>query len=422
MKETSLFKNRKFLRIFASYSISMFGIYFDRIAVILLFAYLWNERPLMLALIPVAFALPQVLFGQFAGILTDRYKKVPVMMTADLLSAILTLILAFTDQAWLCIVILTLRSTLTVVHYPAQQSLIKTIVHQDHILKAVSLNGTVSQLSKIAGPLLGGTIAGLYSPTLCILIHCAALFISAMILFGLRNEEEGVNSSNTNTKTPFWQAWREGWSFILQTRILFLSFVVSFFGFLIVQMVDVQFPILFRNIAPSQPEVVGWLMSFTGVGALIMIAMLLRVKGLRNLGLLLGLSMALIGIGFGGSSFLQEGFSLIAALALSLLLGLGVGLHTIITQYTLQTHTTPETIGRVSSMYSSLMSLSILLAPIFGALLVEQFGVVPVLQGSACGLLLFGFFSLLMDRKLRMNANKPLQHEEHEEAEGLPVR
>lgn len=415
MTETSLFQNRKFLRIFSSYSISMFGIYFDRIAVILLFAYLWNERPLMLALIPVAFALPQVLFGQFAGILTDRFKKVYVMMAADLLSALLTLVLAFTSQAWLCIVILALRSTLNVVHFPAQQSLIKRIVHKDHILKAVSLNGTVAQVSKIAGPLLGGTIAGLYSPTLCILINCTALFLSALIIFGLRNEEGKDESSEVKSKTPLWQAWREGWGIILQTRILFFCFTLSFFGFLVVQMVDIQFPILFREIAPAQPELIGWLMSFSGVGALIMIALLIRKKDLSRIGLLLGLGMALIGIGFGGSSFLQEGFNLLIAFALSLLLGLGVGLHTIVTQYTLQTFTTSETIGRVSGMYNSLMSLSILLAPIFGAFLVELFGVFLVLQASASGLLVLGFLGFFMDRTLKRTKQQALQHEETKE-------
>lgn len=415
MAETSLFQNRKFLRIFSSYSISMFGIYFDRIAVILLFAYLWNERPLMLALIPVAFALPQVLFGQFAGILTDRFKKVYVMMAADLLSALLTLVLAFTSQAWLCIVILALRSTLNVVHFPAQQSLIKRIVHKDHILKAVSLNGTVAQVSKIAGPLLGGTIAGLYSPTLCILINCTALFLSALIIFGLRNEEGKDESSEVKSKTPLWQAWREGWGIILQTRILFFCFTLSFFGFLVVQMVDIQFPILFREIAPAQPELIGWLMSFSGVGALIMIALLIRKKDLSRIGLLLGLGMALIGIGFGGSSFLQEGFNLLIAFALSLLLGLGVGLHTIVTQYTLQTFTTSETIGRVSGMYNSLMSLSILLAPIFGAFLVELFGVFLVLQASASGLLVLGFLGFFMDRTLKRTKQQALQHEETKE-------
>ncbi|MUG65816.1 MFS transporter [Paenibacillus campinasensis] len=415
MNETSLFSNRKFLRIFASYSISMFGIYFDRIAIILMFAYLWDEGPLMLALIPIAFALPQVLFGQFAGILTDRLPKVPVMMTADLLSALLTLILAFTTQPWLCIVILAVRSTLAVVHYPAQQSLMKAVVHPDHMLKAVSLNGTVSQLSKIVGPLVGGTIAGVYAPNLCILINGAALFLSAMMIFGLRRDEGIVDSTGANAKTPVWKAWREGWSVVIRTRMLFLSFTVSFFGFLVVQMVDVQFPILFRTIAPSQPELVGWLMSFTGVGALIMIMILIRMKNLRHMGLLLGLGMALIAAGFGGSSFLEEGFHRFNAFGLALLLGLGVGLHTIVTQYTLQMFSTPETIGRVSSMYSSLMSLSILTAPICGAFLVEQFSVASVLQATAVGLLVLGSLSLVMDRRMR----KTTKRHQHEETSGL---
>lgn len=403
MTEATLFRNRKFIKIFSSYSISMFGIYFDRIAVILLFAYLWNERPLMLALIPVAFALPQVLFGQFAGILVDRFRPVRVMMAADLTSALLTLGLAFTEYAWLCILILALRSTVSVVHYPAEQSVIKKIVHPDHILKAITLNGTVAQLSKIAGPLIGGTIAGLYSPRLCILINFAALVISFLILLTLGKEEHSKKSEETGSKLPFWQAWREGWGIVIRTKVLFLSFSLSFFAFLVVQMVDIQFPILFRELAPTQPELLGWLMSGTGVGALLVISLLMRKKNLRNIGMLLGASMLLIGTSFGASSFLKEGFHIMIPLSFCLILGIGVGLHTIVTQYTLQRFTNPATIGRVSGMYNSLMSASILVAPVLGAFLVESFGVVPVLQASSLGLFVLGCIGFTGQRRLSLS-------------------
>ncbi|GAA0356418.1 MFS transporter [Bacillus horti] len=398
----SLYQNKTFMKLFSSYSISMLGIYFDRIAVIMLFAFLWNERPLMLALIPVAFALPQALLSQFAGVWVGRFSQVRVMMFADLVSALLTLVLAFTNQPWLCIVILALRSTITTVHFPAQQSLIKRIVHKDQLLKAISLNGTVSQLSKVIGPLLGATLAGLYSPQFCILLNFVALLISFVILLTMSKEVSTQQDSTqlANQKLPFWQLWREGWSIVIKTRMLLFGFALSFFTFFVIQMIDVQFPILVRELAPQRPELFGWVMSSSGFGALLTITILMRFKQVKAYGTLLGVSIGVMGATFLSLGLLKPGVAEFTPIGIGIILGAGVGLFTIITQYLLQDFTTEETVGRVSGMYNSLMSVTLLVAPLLGAWLVELFDVASVLIGTALGLLLLSLIGFLSQRTL----------------------
>lgn len=382
-KEETIWQNRIFMKLFASYSVSMLGHWFDIVAVIILFSYVWQVSPLVIALIPVAYALPQVLLGQFAGVLTDKLHKVKIMMISDLVTAALTLILFFTNNPWMALVIISIRSAVNVVHGPAQQGLIKLVVKQQLLMKAITLNGSVNQLSKVIGPFIGASLISVVSPKLCILINAIAFTISASILlFILFNEQmmkkTTVPKPANEAEESFWVAWLQGWKLVLKKKVLLVSLTATTIGFIAIQMIDIQFPILFREIAPELPELTGWLMGASGLGALVMIMFLNRFKQLNHFGLLFGSSMLLIGIGFGGIGFLREGFFIYLPVLLGFLLGLGVGLLTITFQYLIQKETTEKEIGRVSGIVNSVLSFTVLASPLLGGLLVELFGTVSV--------------------------------------------
>ncbi len=387
------------MKLFASYSVSMLGHWFDMVAIIILFSYVWYASPLTIALIPVAFALPQVLFGQLAGVMTDKYHKVKMMMISDITTAVLTAALLFTNTPWLALVIISLRATVNVLHSPAQQGLIKLVVEERLILKAVTLNGTVNQLSKIVGPFIGATLIGFVSPKLCILINAIAFTISAIILlFILLNkemkEQTTVKIEVTEVESSFWSSWRQGWRIVYKSRVLYVSLLAMVLGFTALQMVDFQFPILFREIAPNLPEIAGWLMGATGLGAVTMIIVLNRFKKLTHYGLLFGAGMLLIGGAFGGIGLLREGFLIILPIILGFFGGLGVGLLTITFQYLIQTETTEKDIGRVSGIANSAISLTVLASPLIGGFLVQTFGTSPVFIAVGTFLALLGIVLL----------------------------
>jgi MFS family permease len=131
-------------------------------------------------------------------------------------------------------------------------------------------------------------------------------------------------------------------------------------------------------------------MGASGLGAVLMILVLNRFSTLNNYGILIGLSMLLIGTGFGGLGFLREGFFLLLPVFLGISAGLGVGLLSITFQYLIQKETTEKEIGRVSGIANSLISMTVLVSPLVGGMLVQHFGVAVIC--IACGgfLILFG--------------------------------
>ncbi|WP_158234699.1 MFS transporter [Lentibacillus sediminis] len=403
-ENVSIWKNRTYLILFSSYAISTMGKYFDSLAVILLISYGWAAEPWMIALIPVAYALPHALFSQFAGVYIDRSKKVRLMLLADIMTALLTIVLLFTSNLWVMLGIILARSSFTVVHFPAQQALVKQVVHPDLILKAVTLNGTVNQLSKIIGPFLGASIAAAFSPKVSFVVYIAALVISVCILLFIRHvdtdESAAALAVGQSGNSSFWKTWGDGWRTMFRSKVLIASFSFVLVAFLVIQLVDAQFAVLFRQLYPDNPSVLGWFMSAVGFGSVVIILYLSRLKKIKNYGWYLGSSGILIGGGFLAVGMFPPEVNILWTLAAALLIGIGVGIFSTVFSYILQMESPDGKVGQMSGMYNSLTGIVLLLAPIVGGFLVQWFGVLIIFQMIGMATLAIGFLGVVMQKVL----------------------
>lgn len=400
----SIWKNRTYLILFSSYAISTMGKYFDSLAVILLISYGWAAEPWMIALIPVAYALPHALFSQFAGVYIDRGKKVRLMLLADIMTALLTIVLLFTSNLWLMLGIILARSSFTVVHFPAQQALVKQVVHPDLILKAVTLNGTVNQLSKIIGPFLGASIASAFSPRISFVVYIVALLISVCVLLFIRqvdtDESAAALAVGESENDSFWKTWGDGWRTMFRSKVLLVSFSFVLIAFLVIQLVDAQFAVLFRELYPDNPSALGWFMSAVGFGSVVIILYMSRLKKINRYGWYLGSSGILIGGGFLAVGLFQTGVSIWFTLAAALFIGIGVGIFSTVFSYILQIESPEGKVGQMSGMYNSLTGIVLLLAPVVGGFLVQWFGVFSIFQVIGLVTLVIGVFGVVLQKVL----------------------
>lgn len=58
--------------------------------------------------------------------------------------------------------------------------------------------------------------------------------------------------------------WREGWSFMLRSRLLLNTMLFGLAGTLVIQVVDFQFTSLFRVFAPERESLLGWMVAAAG--------------------------------------------------------------------------------------------------------------------------------------------------------------
>lgn len=394
-------------KLFSSYCISVIGQWFDMVALMVLFGYIWHTEPYMLALIPVAYGAPQALLSQFAGVFVERVNKLRLMAIAHCLTVILTLGLFTAASPWTAIAILALRASVNVVHYPAQQSLIRSMIPEALRIQAITWNGGITQAAKIIAPLAGGALIAFISAKSLLLINAAAFALSACLLFSLQKQikfGKQKMADPENHRLAFIEQWQAGWKIVIMNNLLLLTISLTLFGMIVIQLVDAQFPALFREIAAEHPEYMTWIISSVGAGSISAMYLLNRRKNFQKIGLFICTGLAFIGIGFAGIGLLQTGFSVILALLLGFVCGIGTGILLVISNYVIQTAPLAKDVSIVAGIFQTLMSTSVFISPLIGALLIQITSVRTAFIACGIALILFAFPPLFL-KKMKNNSS-----------------
>ncbi|WP_458124493.1 MFS transporter [Paenibacillus sp. Z3-2] len=403
----SLWTNLRFVRMFIAYSLATFGDWFDTLAIQVMVAYRWGADPLIIALIPVCMAVPGILLGSVAGALADRLHKVRIMMLCDVITVALTIAILFAPSPLWLLPLLALRAMMNVFHVPAQQALTRQVVAEEHLFQASSLNGFVSQCSKVAGPLLGAVILAFFSPQICVVINACTRLLSGAVLWPLRRlteksepvEPDGSVDGTEGASESLFTQWQQGWQFIRSSRVVLSTMLFGCFGLMAILMIDYQFTTLFREIKPGNESLLGWLGSSAGAGAVVIILLLNRLPRM-GYGWGLGGGYLFVGAGIAALGWISPDTPEIWVIIWGLCIGIGNGLFMVTLNYLLQKETPPAYVGRVFGIQNSLSSVVLVIAPLAGGALIRATGPSPTFQYIGLVTLVIGLAGILLQRVL----------------------
>ncbi|GAA4711577.1 MFS transporter [Brevibacillus fulvus] len=400
-------QNRSFRNLFIAYALATLGSWFDFIAIAILLAYVWHADPLTIGLLPLMYAGPGLLFGQLSGIIADRCNKLTIMLLADWLRVLITLLMVVAPNVYWLLPLIFCRSVAAVFHTPAQQAMTRAVVSEAQLLKATTLNGMVFQTGKIFGPLIGSSLAAIASPKLCLLINAGCFLLSVCFLRKIKPFRLLPDSPQSSQPgESFVQAWTAGWAILFGNRQLFFSLLFSLIGIMAIQMVDAQFPVLFREQAPAYPQLVGWTVSAIGIGALSVVTWLNRWQQIRQYGWMFGAGMLLVGLLFAAFGHYQAGQSLIWLLLPALLGGVGTGLASVASNYLLQKESPKEAVGRMIGIFETMQSAVFVAAPVLGGLLIETIGASLSFRWIGYAIILIGLGGIVCQRLIWGTANR----------------
>ncbi|WP_124727627.1 MFS transporter [Staphylospora marina] len=399
-KSGSLWKNRAFVRLYAAVSIAMFGTYLDVFAVAVLIGYVWKADPVLVGLVPVMYALPGVLLGSWAGVLADRFDRRKIMIAADLCTAGVTFLMMLAPNVFWLLALLLIRSAFSVVFYPAQQALTKRIVPHEQLGQAMTWNGLADQAAKIASPFLGAMLITVVTPQICLLVKGLTNLASASLLTGLRDPEATAETEPaTRREKTAWSDWTEGWRVVRKNRMLLSTLAFWALGIFVVQMVDSQFPVLFRELFPESPQMMGWIISMVGAGGVLGALSVQRAERIQA-GWLLGGGLAVIGSGFGMLSLLTPATPVFSGFVIGFISGVGIGAFLVTFQTVLQRETEKDSVGRVFGIQSSLANVLLIIGPMAGSWLVKGLGVRPVYALVGVAVFTVGMTGILLRNRL----------------------
>ena len=267
-----------------------------------------------LSLVLIAYALPTLVLGLFAGTLVDRWDRKRVMVFSDVARAIIApgyLLLQSSTDLPVAILTAFLLASFGVFFYPARTALLPSLVRKDELMSANGSMQLGNTIAKLAGPALAGLVIGFWGTRVAFLVDSASFMISGVLVLGISGVVTRAAASSEGTRSAM-QDFREGVRFVLQSRLLqgvTLGIGIAMLG---IGAVNVLFVPFLRDAFVVDPTILGGIETAQGVG---MVLGALSISALaRKLSSLKISVAAMIGLGIGICAFgLAPALSLIVA-------------------------------------------------------------------------------------------------------------
>ncbi len=345
----------------------------------------------LLGLIGLVQFLPTLLLVLVTGLAADKLGRRRVMGAAILLKmlcalGILFLALSGNFDPVLVLSLLTLFGVGRAFHTPASSSLVVNVVPKKDFANAIGWITSSWQLASIAGPAAGGLLYGISGPFaygFAVLIFAT----SAGLIVSLDKPDQDIETAPTN-----WNTLVGGFRFIWQEKIVFGAISLDLFAVLLGGAVALM-PIYADDILSVGPLGLGLLRAAPGVGAIIMIAILIRFPVRDHAGTILLLTVA----AFGAATFVF-GVSTIAWISIVALALVGAFdmISVYIREILLQLWTPDRVRGRVNAVNAIFLGASNELGEFRAGTMAAIYGAVfTVAAGGAAAIAVAGVWRFL---------------------------
>jgi len=350
----------------------------------------------------LAATIPMLILSLFGGVIAERVQKKFVMLVGQAGSAIVSLgvALALTlgylstehiGSWWILVVAAVLQGTIMGLMMPSRQAILPEIVGEEKLMNAVALNVLGMNTLRLLAPAASGFLidalgfkAVYYATTGMYLM--AVVFIAFLPLTSTMTVRGGGALADI----------KEGLNYVRRETNILLILAFTLFAVILSMPYMMLMPVFAVDVLKVGATGMGWLISVSGVGAIVgslLLASLPNKK--RGLMLLAGsllLGLALVGFSLSSSWYLS--------LALIVFVGLGQTVRMALSNTLVQYYVDDEYRGRVMSIY--MMEFGLMGFGVFAAaLLAEAIGVQWAVGGFAMVLVLLSILALVFLPRIR---------------------
>lgn len=262
---------RDFRLLWTGMFVSMVGDGFYYIAVATQ-AYDLANRPSALAMVGLAWSLPQVLLMLLSGVLADRVDRRRLMIAGDLIraSAIGTVgYLSITGVLTIPMLVglVAVFGAGQAIFQPAFQAIVPDIVPEPFLVQANSLDQFVRPFAlMVLGPALGGLVVGAFGPGWAFVADAATFVWSTLMIALIRTRRErGADEARGSV----WGDALEGLRYVRRTRWLFITLMATVISlFAVWGPWETLLPYVVRNDLGGGASALGLVYASGGVGAI----------------------------------------------------------------------------------------------------------------------------------------------------------
>jgi len=197
----AVFRNSNFSRLWTGQLVSTMGTALTSLAASILVFRVTNSA-MSVGLMLMATAAPSLLVGLFAGVLVDRFDRQWIMITADLIRAVLVFLIPFLvplNIVWLYIIVM-LTSAIGQFFDPAHESVLPEVASERELAAANSLMAISAFGSTAIGFAASGLIASAADIRWAFYLDAVSFLFSAVCIFLIRVKPMQAEE-NTNVTT-----------------------------------------------------------------------------------------------------------------------------------------------------------------------------------------------------------------------------
>lgn len=214
--------------------------------------------------------IPVLLFGVLAGAAADRFNKKRILfitqnVTMAMHFLLAGLVLSGRVELWQVYATAMISGAAFAFNQPARQTIIPRIVPKEDLLNAVALNTTAMNFMRVGGGAMAGVLLTVFSIGTVYLLNgiiYVAVIITTQLIRVPRDEPRA-------RKTSLMADLGEGFVYMRRHRVVaglvMLALVLYVFGMPYQQ---VFVPVVAFDVFELDRAWVGWMLSFTGVGAI----------------------------------------------------------------------------------------------------------------------------------------------------------
>ncbi|NQD69597.1 MFS transporter [Sphingobacterium shayense] len=327
----------------------------------------------------IAGMLPAAIIGPFAGVYIDRWDRKKTMIFSDAFVALCTLAMSISfyvgfESLLLIYLMLGLRSVGSAFHMPAMQASIPMIAPQEELLRISGINQVIQSVSSIAGPALGALAITLMPIGHVLLLDIMGAIFGIVSLLLVRIPNPVITDK---MKSSFRQVWIDlgaGFSEIFRTRGLASVFAFSTLVTFFIMPIAVLFPLLTLNHFGGGKFEISVVEIVWGVGMLIGGSLLGIFKPSMSKVVIMNVMYIILGLSLSLSGYIPSTtfyfFVILTALG-----GIAAAVYNACFMTVIQEQVRPDAMGRVFSMYFSIVVIPTVVGLLGTGWAADRFGV-----------------------------------------------
>ncbi len=381
--QKTILQHKPFRTLWLAQFVSIFGDFLALFGVISLITFKLHGTAVQVTAVTIAYVLPLAIISPIAGVFVDHWNVKRVMITSDIIRAVLITLLVFvTDVGQIC-VIFAILSTVSSFFAPAQSVTTRTVVPMDSLLAANTMMMQAFYVVRLFSPFAAGSLISALGEKACFYIDTGSFLFSAFMISSLVILRPQRQASE-KTLSSLSQDFLEGNKFIFTHTGLTFVFVAMGVAMFVLSSFSPLISIYIRDFLHAGPFTFGLISAMVGIGLMIGAQLVPKLTRLSRVQVVLG---GLFGLGLSAAMLGAIRLTVFAALS-TFLMGFAISFVLIPAQTMSQQETPPPLMGRVSSTFMSLISLSQVLGLLLSGYLANIMGVRSLFLTSGGGLIL----------------------------------